>query len=450
MTAQETYVPFQTGSAVGTLRLLDRIGPDVTLARDEIVIVGEPPVTLPPVAGLVTTSSPSPLSHLHILARSWSIPDAYVADAATRFAALSGTLVRFEVRGDAYSVAPATDAERAEFEKARGERRKRVTPRADLTAETLTDLAHQRRADAVRFGSKSANLGELVAAHIEDVIVPDGVAIPFAWYQQALKANGIDGEIAAMLAEPRFESDAAYRATRLEALRHRIEGVTFDPDRAGQLLDAVHTRFGTAGVFVRSSTNAEDLPEFSGAGLYTTVPNVKGDDALLAAVKTVWASVWNRDAYEARVAAGIDPSVYPAVLVQLGIDADAAGVAVTTNPFNPVDRHAVYVTAKRGLGIRVVEGKKIPEQILFHAGATPSIRVITSSADDTALGFAPEGGVKEVPVTPGRAVLSDALVKRLTSAATAIEHHFGTKPVDIEWLTRADALYIVQVRPYQE
>ena len=141
--------------------------------------------------------------------------------------------------------------------------------------------------------------------------------------------------------------------------------------------------------------------------------------------------------------------VYPGVLVQLGMKADAAGVLVTTNPFNKTDKGAVYINAKRGLGIRVVDGHKVPEQTIYHP-ATGRARVITRSSDDTALTFAPGGGVREVKVDTGRAVLSDTLVRRLARAAGRVERAFNVGPLDIEWLTIGDKIYFVQARPFQE
>src|SRR6185295_10160639 len=135
------------------------------------------------------------------------------------------------------------------------------------------------------------------------------------------------------------------RRQRLAALRARIVDAAMPEDLSRPIVAKAHEMFGDAGLFVRSSTNAEDLPNFSGAGLYTTVPNVRGDAQLLTAVKTVWASIWNDGAYEARQAAGMSHFVYPAVLVQLGMNADSAGVMVSTNPFDPDDRNAVYINA---------------------------------------------------------------------------------------------------------
>jgi len=288
-----------------------------------------------------------------------------------------------------------------------------------------------------------------MAARVDGVVVPGGFVIPFSFYDTFVKANEIESEIFDMLDDQRFNHDVKYRRERLDALRKRIASAPIPADMAKQIVERARRDFGDAGLFVRSSTNAEDLPGFSGAGLYSTVPNVKGDAALLDAVKTVWASIWNDGAYAARQEAGMSHLVYPAVLVQLGMNADAAGVLVTTNPFNAADTSAVYINAKRGLGIRVVDGHKIPEQLIYNP-RRDRIRVITRSADDTALTFAPDGGVREVTVETGRAVLSDSLVRRLSRAAAALERHFKGGALDVEWLTIGDQVYIVQARPYQQ
>ena len=168
---------------------------------------------------------------------------------------------------------------------------------------------------------------------------------------------------------------------------------------------------------------------------------------LLVAVRTVWASIWNDRAYEARAAAGISQIVYPAVLIQQGMNSESSGVLITSNPFNPDDPNAVYINAKRGLGIRVVDGYKVAEQILFNP-ANASLRILTRSADDTALTFSPTGGIREVRVETGRAVLTDDLIRRLSRVAAQLERHFGVGTLDIEWLTIGDRIYVVQARPY--
>jgi phosphoenolpyruvate synthase/pyruvate phosphate dikinase len=135
------------------------------------------------------------------------------------------------------------------------------------------------------------------------------------------------------------------------------------------------------------------------------------------------------------------------VLIQEGVEADSAGVAITTDPFDPENRGAVYINAKRGLGIRVVEGRRVPEQIIYSP-RSDAVRVLTRSDEDTMLAFDERGGVREVPVEPQRAVLTDAMVKRLAAAALLIERIFGGQDQDIEWVFGRGQLFIVQSRPY--
>src|SRR5207245_11588866 len=109
-----------------------------------------------------------------------------------------------------------------------------------------------------------------------------------------------------MLNDQKFVHDPAYRRVYLTRMRENFQKGTLNAELRTKMLRRLHAEFPGKGVFARSSTNSEDLPNFNGAGLYTTVPNVRGDDQLIEAIKTVWASVWNFEAYEARERAGIE------------------------------------------------------------------------------------------------------------------------------------------------
>jgi len=278
--------------------------------------------------------------------------------------------------------------------------------------------------------------------------VPPGFTLPFSAYTGFVAANGLDNEIRAMLADPTFTAGGAARRARLAELRKKFQNAKAPAAITDEVLRRVKDELGGKGVFVRSSTNSEDLPNFSGAGLYSTVPNVKGDAALIEAVKTVWASVWNDEAFLARERAGIDHTkVAMAVLIQEAVPSESSGVMMTINPFDNRDTGAIYISAKRGLGIRVVDGQKVPEQIVFRR-RTNAVQILTRSQDDERLVFAPNGGVVAVPTPPDRAVLSDALVRRLASVGTEIARRFGSHPQDIEWAVVGDQIYILQARPY--
>jgi phosphoenolpyruvate synthase/pyruvate phosphate dikinase len=219
-----------------------------------------------------------------------------------------------------------------------------------------------------------------------------------------------------------------------------------------EMLRRLHAEFPGKGVFARSSTNSEDLPNFNGAGLYSTVPNVRGDDQLVEAIKTVWASVWNFEAYEARERAGIEHTkIFMAVLIQEGINSESSGVMITADPFNrevnPLTEGTIYISAKRGLGMKVVEGQRIAEQVVFRPRAN-AVQVLTRSEEDSLLTFDANGGIKEIPISGERAVLTDDVVRRLAAAAARIKRLFGGKDQDIEWAYMKGQIYIVQSRPF--
>ncbi len=449
------YLPLHQARAVGMLRVIDKVTDDTILDRNEIVIFRESPITLTPVSGVITTNFSTPLAHVNLLAAGWGIPNAYVKNADEIFKALVGKFVYFEAREDGFVLRAAELKETAEAGRKLAERSNLLTPEADLEFQQLTELKDQRMKHAQRFGAKAANLGEVMHAatlgKLPGVIVPPGFSVPFSFYEQFLQDNKLTEKIVTLLGNDRFNHDPAYRKQQLAELRQSIQAGKHNSTFQQRLHAKVRSTFGSLekkGVFARSSTNSEDLPNFSGAGLYTSVPNVKSEAALDEAIKTVWASLWNYEAYEARESAGINHSaVYPSVLIQEGINADAAGVMITTNPFDAEDKGAIYLNAKRGLGIRVVEGKRVAEQIIYQPRSS-AIKVLTRSDDDTMLKFDAQGGVREIKIETNRAVLTNDLIQRLARAAAKIKRTFNGRDQDIEWLTVGKQIYIVQSRPY--
>lgn len=447
--ASRTELVLNPGSATGRLRILPRLDDDALLAPTDIVVLGEVPLRLSPVSGIITNEFSTPLAHVNLLAKSWKVPNGYVQGALRRYAALDGQWVRM-IAGETITLRKATSREIAAAVKQQRARKVRIA-RSDLSFRALPPLNRLRAADAVRVGSKAANLGEILAqwqSGRDDFVVPAGFAVPFYWYQEFLRINGLDRTIGALLANPRVRSDAAFRRQQLSALRDAVARSQLPGGLADDLARQRRTVIGDGGVFVRSSTNSEDLPGFNGAGLYTSVPNVTDQAALEAAIKVVWASVWNDGAFAAREASGIDHrSVMAGVLVQQGMNSESSGVMVTENPFDPGEWGAVFINAKRGLGIRVVEGRRVAEQLLFRTDPE-AIQVLTRSTDDAMLSFDAAGGVREVAIEPGRTVLTDARARRLARVGRRIALMFGNRPQDIEWLMIGETIYIVQSRPY--
>jgi hypothetical protein len=444
----QDYQPLNLARTVGRIRLLPKTDENTVIAPEDIVVAPSGPVTLPPIAGLITTQPSTPLSHINLRAKSLGLPNAYIRNAAQLLKRYEGRWVLFETRPEQYLIGAATPAEIRARQAQAAVRRSLMTPRSDLTITALADLSEQRNASVVAYGAKSANLGEVRHAALAEMQVPNGFTIPFFRYQQFLQQNGLPEPIDVLLHDPRLTQDAVYRRQKLAALRAKIQAGRISEELSADILRRVRADYAGQGLFVRSSTNSEDLPNFNGAGLYTTVPNVRGEIALLEAVKTVWASVWNLEAFDARERAGIDHrKVFMAVLIQTGINADSAGVLITTDPFNSQNSGAVYVSAKRGLGIKVVEGAKVAEQLLYQP-KTNAVQVLTRSGEDSLLEFDARGGVKELPITGPRVVLTDDVVLRLARVATQIKRLFAGRNQDIEWAVQNNQVYIVQSRPY--
>lgn len=443
---EQVFLPLNTGRAQGRLRIVRSVEQAGELSPQDIVVLDEVPIALPPVAGLITQRPSTLLSHVNLLAKGWRIPNAYVRDAQTELRRHDGQWVELEVSNTNYIVHPATRPARAPASTV--QRPTASLPRPDLSISALKPLAELRRGDSRHCGVKAANLGTLRAALPPDARVPDGFCIPFSRYQAFMQRLRIPERLAALEQSPGFASDASRRRQALTELREAIANAPADPALVQLVQSQWQGQLRSAGVFVRSSSNSEDLPGFSGAGLYTTVPNVVRADALVKAVQTVWASVYNFEAYEARRVAGLgQDAVVMAVLVQQAVPSDSSGVMITRDPFDAGRRNITYISAKRGLGIRVVEGKRQAEQVMYSSRSR-AVQVLSRSAEDTQLVADRNGGVREVALPASRQVLNDALVARLAAVGRRTRQALGGAEQDIEWAVVGNDILILQSRPY--
>lgn len=448
---EQPFMALNTGSAIGRLRILNSEGNVNALLPQDIVLLRHVPLSLPPVAGILTDKPSTMLSHVNLLAKGWGIPNAYVRDAVVPMRQHEGQWVELKVTHAGYQVRRLTPSEVVQHKAYAAAPVQAVkTPKPDLRERRMLPMAQLRAGHSDQCGAKAANLGAVQAARIVHVQVPDGFCIPFAHYDHFMKVNGLPARLAQMQMLPGFATDPMVRKTELARLRGEIVRWPVDTATALTWRAQWKNQLSAQGVFVRSSSNSEDLPGFSGAGLYSTVANVKTPEALDAAIKTVWASVFNPEAWESRRVAGFNPeAVYMSVLVQSAVDATNAGVMITRDPFDasPNRWHVTYLSAKRGIGIRVVEGQRLAEQVMYSSWSK-AVQVVSRSADNVALQLDTRGGVKEVPVEVGRVVLTDALVVKLAQTGAAIKSVFRGVNQDIEWATVNEKIVILQARPY--
>ncbi len=450
LVAGRRSIPYNPGRAFGRLRLVEDIEQAEDLEPTDILVLREAPLALPPVAGVILSEPSTALSHVNLLAKGWGIPNLYLRDAWAQLQGLDGRTVWLAV-GRGEPVIESRDAAPAGWRPLARPTRARLMSAPDLSHLKPLPLAQLRLKNMSSCGGKAARLGELEALRIRGRLpgaapVPDAFCIPFGAYAAYMAQPEVRVRVALALTEERFENSARQRRASLARLREDLLAMPLPAGLATEWDHQWAQQLGRAGVFVRSSSNSEDLANFSGAGLYTTVPNVRSE--LERAVKQVWASVWNAEAFETRRQAGLrHDQVQMAVLVQRAVDARASGVMITRDPFDATRRAVVYVSAKRGIGIKVVEGRRIAEQALFDE-RSGAIERLSVSAEATELRLEEGGGLKEVAVD-AVTVLRDEQVLALARLALAIRRELGAAEQDIEWAIDGEGrIVLLQARPF--
>lgn len=444
----QEYLALNTGKAIGRLHIIDKLDDTVEIGDNEILVLKELPLNLPQVRGIIVAKPSSPLSHVNILAKGWDIPNVYVKDADklykdfdTWWVELDADLVKYQLK----RIVDFSPDEKPEIP---------VSPDqddapADLRITKIAGLRELRKKDSIAYGAKAANLGEMINAKVLNTIVPNGFGIPYYYYDQFMDDNDFNKIIHEFGYDNDFVHNPRIRRAKLEEFREKIQKGKIDDGLKAEILKRWKTDLGTKPVFVRSSSNAEDLPNFSGAGLYTTVKNVREEEKVIEAVKTVWASLWNFDAYEARVRNYINQSsVQMGVFIQVGVNMESGGVMITKDPFDPENKNAIYISAVWGHNDPVTGGKFVPEQLLFNPKSN-AVQILTLSQQESVLKFGESGELIATSEKPKRRVLTDANVRALIRAANRIKRVFGgKKEQDIEWGFMNGTIYILQARPY--
>ena len=318
--------------------------------------------------------------------------------------------------------------------------------------------------DVGRVGGKNASLGEMIS-HLAGagVDVPNGFATTAEAFNEFLEQSGVNERIHAIL-DTLDTDDVKALAEAGKQIRQWVIETPFQPE-LDQAIRAAYQELsgGNAEVSfaVRSSATAEDMPDASFAGQQETFLNVRGIDAIMEAIKHVFASLFNDRAISYRVHQGYD---HRGVALSAGIqrmvrsDIAASGVMFSIDTESGFDQ-VVFITSSYGLGEMVVQGAVNPDEFYVHkptlkAGRKAVLRRNLGSkkvqmiySDATAHGKQ----VSIVDVVPQQAQqfsISDAEVEALARQAVIIEQHYG-RPMDIEWAKDGidGKLYIVQARP---
>jgi len=357
------YTPLNTGDSFGILREPGYTG---ALTSRDIPVFQNIPNTLNHVAGIITTAPQTPLSHVNLIARQNGVPNAYIPAILTdsSFAGLIDQYVRLEVRPDGFELERATAEEfNSYFDSIRPQQQ--TFPVRNLSVTGIPGLEEIRFRDWSSVGAKAANVAELRRCLPENV-VPDGVAVPFYYYDEFMKANGLYKELRFMIDSPEFDEDPLYRQQALDEFRSLIELSPF-PEWMLDSLGRITEQFppGTS-LRCRSSTNTEDLPCFNGAGLYRSYTHHPYEGHIATTIRQVWASLWTYRAFEEREFYRID-HIHTAmgVLIHPSYRNELAnGVAVTQNVFDPIS-DGFYVNVQVGDDMVTNPGEQsVPDEFI--------------------------------------------------------------------------------------
>ncbi|MDQ7074398.1 MAG: PEP/pyruvate-binding domain-containing protein [Gammaproteobacteria bacterium] len=458
------------GLARGTLRIKAHENMS-KFQRDSIYLLPVTTPDLPPVAGVLTQGAGNSLSHVQLLARNLGIPNIVVDDYLIRelekedgkkvvLAASAGGVVNLVEDGPEWDkIFGGEDVTedvviRPDLEK------------LDLEKKELILLSELRATDAGRtVGPKAANLGEL--KHFFPETVTEGLVIPFGIFRDLLDQPTREGGNT-VFQTLQFQynlinatsNDVDVRLTQsrdlLTWLRNWIK--TSDPgqqfrDKLKIGMEQAFGKEGSYGVFVRSDTNVEDLPGFTGAGLNLTVPNVVGFDNIYDAILRVWASPFTERAYSWRQAYMTEPEhVYPSILLLRSVDADKSGVMVTQD-LDTGDRNTLSVSINEGVG-GAVDGQG-SEQLRINT-KTADVTLIAQASEPMRRKISATGGVIKVPASGTSEVLKELEVEQLIALSKDVEKRFtkirdadgNPTAADIEFGFLDGKLVLFQIRPF--
>ena len=303
-----------------------------SIDEDDIILINGTPLQLAGVSGIITTDLQTPLSHLSILGQNRKIPVMALKDAwdDENINSLIGKQVELTVSIDGFTISEADGLSNPKKE------RKRLYLKKNLNEKELIKAKDFNRKTANYCGYKAENFGILYQlAEKMDFSVPEAAfGIPFYYYQQHAEKSEVIGLITQL-------ENHSNPKELLSTIREKIKSTPVDSTLILNIENQLEGMSSFNRFRFRSSTNAEDMKGFSGAGLYSSKTALTGSNivekdegkTIENALRKVWASLWKDSAYDERAYFNIQQEdVMMGILVHRSFpDEEVNGVAISKN-----------------------------------------------------------------------------------------------------------------------
>jgi phosphoenolpyruvate synthase/pyruvate phosphate dikinase len=295
-------------------------------------------------------------------------------------------------------------------------------------------------------GGKGKSLARMASAGLP---VPTGFYLTTSAYKRFVEENKLQTTIIE-LAKPEIIGKTVSFETSSKRIQELIKKSELSDEIVTEIRQAYSVLDGQGpAVAVRSSANAEDLPDMSFAGQQDTYLNIRGGDALIAAIRDCWASLWTPRAISYRHQMGIKQDVVAmAVVVQIMVPSDVSGILFTVNPATG-ERSEIIINASFGLGEAVVGGQVTPDTYVVDRGTLTAKETIIGTKEQKIVSNDEQGTrLEEIAESErDRSSLSKEALRELSSLALNVEELFDGIPQDIEWAISGGKLWMLQSRP---